>query len=517
MKLIRENFSPEQVWKEYLQGVDYNNSIDLYENVKLYENFYLGKQWEGLNAPDLEKPVLNFLKRVISYFIGMLVTDDISVDLRFFHPTEGSEALADGIANEVERVIERTKAKSLSRDALRNAAIDGDSCFFFRFDPQIESGQEIKGEIVADLVENTNIIFGNPYLASVQDQPYIIIVKRMKLATLKQELKAQGFPRWDEVRPDYAVDYYNEDKGYDNDLVTVLIRLWRDEESRSIKYARYTQDMQLKETVDLGYRLYPIAYLSWDKVKNSYHGQGAITQGVVQNQIYVNTLWALFMIHQKMMAFPKVFYDATKIDRWTNKVGQAIGVVGNPNEALATSFRAPDFSAQAMDLVEKTMQYTRDFMGANDSALGMERANNASAIVALQKASSAPLEFQRLAFFQFVEDYVRVIVEMMHCHYGVRKIYFEEAEKSDYVDFSTLNFDAMELYVEVGSSAYWSELMQIETSDNLFQKGIIGDAVSYLESIPDRYIKNKRKLVKKLKRSLGEEGYSLPGDAEPSK
>ena len=67
-----------ELWKEYSDGVDYNESIGLYETVRKNENFFIGNQWEGVNAPDLEKPVLNVLKRCVSYFLAMLSSDDIA-------------------------------------------------------------------------------------------------------------------------------------------------------------------------------------------------------------------------------------------------------------------------------------------------------------------------------------------------------------------------------------------------------------------------------------------------------
>lgn len=57
--------TPEGVWNEYQNAVSYNQSIGLYENVKKNENFFLGRQWEGVNAPDLDKPVLNFYRPVM--------------------------------------------------------------------------------------------------------------------------------------------------------------------------------------------------------------------------------------------------------------------------------------------------------------------------------------------------------------------------------------------------------------------------------------------------------------------
>lgn len=35
--------------------------------------------------------------------------------------------------------------------------------------------------------------------------------------------------------------------------------------------------------------------------------------------------------------------------------------------------------------------------------------------------------------------------------------------------------------------------------DNLLQNGIISDPITYLDSIPDGYIKNKAKMIAKLK------------------
>lgn len=70
---------PRDVWAEYQRGVDYNTAIDLYETVRVNRNFFLGKQWEGLHAPDLPKPVMNIMKRVISYQTSMITSDDVGV------------------------------------------------------------------------------------------------------------------------------------------------------------------------------------------------------------------------------------------------------------------------------------------------------------------------------------------------------------------------------------------------------------------------------------------------------
>ena len=76
-------------------------------------------------------------------------------------------------------------------------------------------------------------------------------------------------------------------------------------------------------------------------------------------------------------------------------------------------------------------------------------------------------------------------------------------------DFDTLETTALELNVEVGSSAYWSETMQTTTNDNLLERGIITDPVLYVENIPDSQIRGKSRLLRALRRQkeLGELDY----------
>ena len=75
----------QEIWQEYEYALQYNDTIGLESRVEKNENFFLGKQWEGVNAPDLDKPVFNILKRVVNYFIAMLVSDNIGVGLSLFN------------------------------------------------------------------------------------------------------------------------------------------------------------------------------------------------------------------------------------------------------------------------------------------------------------------------------------------------------------------------------------------------------------------------------------------------
>lgn len=149
-------------------------------------------------------------------------------------------------------------------------------------------------------------------------------------------------------------------------------------------------------------------------------------------------------------------------------------------------------------MIDKVISYTRDTMGANDVILGNITPDNTSAILAVQQSSIMPLELQRMAFYRYMEDAVRIILDIMACDYG-KRIIREENGGQAILDLSKLRGMDLRLNVDIGASSYWSELMQVQTLDNLFAKGVLTDAAEYVESIPSAYLKNKAKLLQTLK------------------
>ena len=92
---------------------------------------------------------------------GMMV--DISFVAEAHEDTPDNKVMSLAVAKQIHKIIERTKFKKKLRSAIRNAAVDGDACLFVRFDPNIDTGKTYSGDIVCDIVENMNVMFGNPY------------------------------------------------------------------------------------------------------------------------------------------------------------------------------------------------------------------------------------------------------------------------------------------------------------------------------------------------------------------
>ena len=187
------SLSPEKIWEEYERGVSYNTDLGLYDTVRQNENFFIGKQWEGVLAPDLDKPTFNILKRVVSYFISTIASDDVSAQVSAFgDETPSTEALLRAVSSEFDRVIENNRLKAKNRDCIRDAAVDGDACLYIWYDPDRAQGSFSTGEIVAEVIENTNVYFGNPQVEDIQRQPSILIARRVMLEEARKEALSFG-------------------------------------------------------------------------------------------------------------------------------------------------------------------------------------------------------------------------------------------------------------------------------------------------------------------------------------
>ena len=498
----KQKLTPKMIWNEYLKGEEFHNNTDFYNTVRRNEEFYNGEQWKGVNAPDLEKPVINIFRRAVTYLGSQIISDDVGILLEPFCKGDKDSELCEMLTDQINRVVEITKAKSKNREVIKDAAITGDGVLYAWFDP--EKGK--CGEIELEIIDNEKVLFRNPFEQDLQKQRSIIIVKRMLLEDARDLARANGVPE-DEVNrifPDGRAGYFGEEKDCGRSFATVLLRFWK--EDGVVWFSESTEEVFIRKPTKTGAKIYHIAWMPWEKRKDSYHGNAVMTP-YIQNQIYVNKMWALAMVYSSKMAWPQRFYDATKIrGNLTNKVGQAIGVAGDPKSAIWLDSPAGNMSAQVLELVDRTIKYTRESLGVNDAALGDVRPENTSAIIAAAEQTAAPLIFQKLANHQMWEDLVHIFVDIIREMYGLREIVVEKSHpdgtkeryKTEF-DFSKIDYDSIDIKVNIGSATYWSQLMQVQTMDSFFTKGIIDDALIYLEHVPDEYVSGKDELMRELR------------------
>lgn len=500
--------TPQAVQSEYNAGIQFNNGIDLYECVSVNEDFFIGKQWEGVRSNGLPTPVFNFLKRVVLFSVANVSTDNLKLHAKPLassgqYPAKILEVLTDIINDQFSQIFEFNKMGSCIREFTRNAAVDGDGCTYTYWDPDVETGQPSQGAIRTEVLANTQVLFGNPNSRDVQSQPYILIERRMMVSEAKRRARANGVSEdeVDSITADTKESGNNFMDTLGGNKVTVLLRLWKDEETGTVHGFECTKNAVVREEWDLGITLYPVTWMNWDYVLDCYHGQAMIT-GLIPNQIFVNKLFAMSMISLMTLAYPKVIFDKTKVAKWSNRVGAAIAVNGNV-DGVAKIIDPATISPQISQFIDLAISYTQKFLGASDVALGDTRPDNTSAIIALQRAAATPMELTKQNLLQSIEDLGRIYMAFMGEYYGERYVEipnpYDQSKVVIPFDFSTLQMVHFSVDLDVGASSYWSEIASMQTLDNLLMQGKI-DTVEYLKRLPAGQITDKETLIAALER-----------------
>ena len=535
-----------QAWRCYEQGRAYNEALSpsQYATVNTNIEFFTGNQWRGLPQTRamaaLPKPVFNIVKRVTSLFVASLTASAVTLRYEPLRCSDG-ENLADPETDagacataEVQNLFEKFRMDFRIREALFDAAQTGDYCAHFWWDPDAMpyggAFGPYRGEIRMELVDGLNVMFGNPNTPEVERQPYILIVGRDTVANLRAErARFGGAQALSGIHPDGETDAMaghggrRELHGDEESEKCLFVYLYTKKTHRdgktgksvtTVHVTKATRTAVIYEDVDTGLTRYPIAWGNWERQKNQHHGRALVT-GVIPNQIFINTMFAMVMRHLQLMGFPKTVYNQDLIGQWNNEIGQAIGVRGlQPGQDMgqvAANLQPADMSAQIIRAIDKAMEYTRECLGATDVQMGAAKPDNTSALMVLQSNAEVPLENTRALLYQWVEDIGAILLDMMGTYYGERPIVRERtfrepvtdalgapqldpitgqmalrevtrrvAETFDFTQFKHLWFNVRS---DVGATTYFSEIAMVQTLDNLRREGTL-DVISYLERLP---------------------------------
>lgn len=329
---------------------------------------------------------------------------------------------------------------------------------------------------------------------------------------VRRRAKANGIENWRDIVPDTYEDDVDDSKKTD-DKTNVLLLLWKDEDDGDVWAYEFTENATVREPWNLGIKLYPIVWLPWNAVKDSYHGASFVTP-MLANQTYVNKLMAMYHQSIKMTAFPKYVYNKSIIPRWDNRVGAAIGVVGGDINNVAKAIDPASISPQVYQFIESTIAMTKELVGATEAALGETRPDNAAALTMLQKAAQTANESTKQDLYNAVEELFRIYLEFIGEYYGKRYVdappteemkqaaqfVGQPAPESVPVEFDFKVFKKHEFLIKLdtGASAFYSQIMAIQTLDNLLMNGHI-TPIQYLERIPGEYIPGKAELISEMK------------------
>ena len=215
-----EKNNKTKLWELYEAGRTYNNQLvpNQYTLVNTNIEFFAGNQWLHINETPamqrLARPTFNIIKRVTSLFVASLTSSNTTINFEPLSYYDGDnmkdpESNAAVIATaEVRNLFEKFKMEYRIREALFDGAQTGDYCAHFYWNPDaVPYGGAFglhKGEIEMELVDGINVMFGNPNTPDVESQPYILILGRDTVESLKWE--ARQFAKSENKRGGKAED-----------------------------------------------------------------------------------------------------------------------------------------------------------------------------------------------------------------------------------------------------------------------------------------------------------------------
>ena len=518
-----------KLWQKYENGIRYNSSFrpnkNYYESIKVWNAFYNGDQWIGLEGDQkLPHPTFNIIKRIIEFLVASLTSSNIAVNIE---PLEnmaledtGKYQVGDFLNAEIKNVFEKTNFEYKIKEILTNGAITGDLCFHTIFNPKKKAyrGQDIYGEIEIEIIDATNVLFGNPNIKDVEKQPYIIIVGRDLVKNLQAEAKSKQKIEADNETGYQSSEYADTEIEGDDEGKALYIYYYYKKNDR-VYCTKTTKDVVIYNDIDMNTTRYPIAFDNFYRQNGTYHGRGVV-ESVCPNQIAINKLFAMAIYHLMMTAFPKMIIDKDMIDTLDNEVGSVIELHGLKSSGrsfrdVAGFLEAPNMSEWITKIIDLCFEYTKECLGVSDASLGQINPTNTSAIIAVQKSTAVPLANIKDNLYHLVEQEVLILIDMMSNKYGIRPVVMDDGNGNRQLvnfDFSALQSMDLKTSVDVGETSYWSEISTLQTLDNLLGAERI-DFLQYLERIPNEIIPKKAELISDLKEQM--EMQQMQQQAQP--
>lgn len=426
MKEDKDFLNKTQIWQEYEKGVEYLRNRQMYEKIERHWNFFHGKQWENAKLGDIKPVVINVIKPIVKYKIGVLNQSSYRVvfspDYLASNP-EDANALCELLSKHIDKIFENENLDAELRQILKDSCVVSEGIAYSYFNNS-------KKEVKTELVDKNNLILGNETEEKIQNQPYIIISFRRPVEEVKEEAISNGIKAEDieNIVEDNEVE---EQAGYNNiddetsPMCLVLLKMYKKENEDGIKtvhFKKCTKYVDITKEEDTGLELYPVAHFVWESEKGNARGLGEV-EANVPNQIEINRTEMRRIISVKTMAYPKLIYNKSYIPDTSNisNAGAEIEVNGAGVEDVrnAIGYLYPtNMSPDSKYLLDELVNYTQELAGAGDNASGNvdPTKTSAKAIIAVQEAHQQPLNEQKTKYKEFLEDLARIYLNMLQVY-----------------------------------------------------------------------------------------------------
>jgi hypothetical protein len=501
------------IWGLYEKGRNYHRMTGIYTDTDRNYRMYNGNQWEGAKLGDVEPVQKNFIKPIVKYKCSVIhdnlyaiVYSSQNYENKEFR--KAAEEYCEMLNRYASNVWERDKLDFKGRRITKDAAINDEGIIYVDFDQE-------KMTPVNEIIKKNDIYYGNENDDDIQNQPYILLRKRMPVVNAVELAHSLGMTGKDEFiigDNDTFEESGEAAKQEVDDMVTIVYKLYKKE--GSVHFSVATRWVTIKEDIDLGISLYPIAHFNWEEKEGSARGEGEVRY-LIPNQIEVNRTEVRRVLTVKYQAFPQKVVDVSKVTNPSalNAVGGIIKTHGQAVDdvhKIVGTIPPAQMSPDVVQLQQDLIQVTRDLAGAGDTATGQVNPESASgrAILAVQQASQAPMTEQKESYKNFIEDLARIWLEYLIAYSadGInmeQEVTDQNGEKT--VEVVNVPQTALEqlqatVRIDVTPKSVYDRFAQEQTIENLLIQGFfsaqrVGELETYASVLDDDSVAPKQKIL----------------------
>ena len=500
-----EDIQETGIWQLYERGRNYNRMMGVYVDTDRNYRFYNGNQWEGAKLDGVEPVQKNFIKPIVKYKVSVIhdnlyavVYSSQNYENKAFR--KQAERYCEMLNRFASNVWERDRMDHKGRRVTKDAAVNDEGIIYVDFDQDIMMPRN-------EVIKKNDVYYGNENSDDIQSQPYILIRKRLPVSNAIELALEEGMSHEDTKYILGDGDNYEESgeaaKFEVDDMVTLVYKMYK--KNGTVHFSCATRWVDIVEDVDTGMTLYPLAHFVWEEKEGSARGEGEVRY-LIPNQIEVNKTEMRRVLTVKLQAYPQKVIDTSKIQNpeAVGKVGVTIKTNGAPVEDVnkIIGFLPPaQMSPDVKELQDGLISVTRELAGAGDVATGDVDPESASgrAILAVQRASQAPMTEQKESYKTFVEDLAKIWLEFITVYsedgVNLEEVTTDPQTGEEVIEVVNVPQSAMQelkatVKIDVTPKSVYDRFAQEQTIENLLLNGFfnpqrVGELKIYHKVLPD--------------------------------
>lgn len=508
------------LWSLYDKSVTYCKMIGMYTDTDVNYRMYNGDQWYGLKIKGIEKIQYNFIKPIVKYKTGVVLTNLYAInyssenfELQEFR--KKAEKICKLLNKKAARIWEHDYMDLKLRLIVKDAAINDEGVIYVDYSDKNK-------QPVNEVISKNDIYYGNENDSDIQSQPYIIIKQRKPVSEVKEIAKNSGLSddKINLIIGDLEnIEEAGESAKYEKDnMCTLISKMYK--KGGTVYFSQGTRYLDIKKERNTGLTYYPIAHLIWEEKKGSARGEGEVRY-LIPNQLETNKTAMRRALTTKNVAFPQKIANMDRISNpdAIDEVGGIIKVKGGVSvDDVAKVFshvNPAQMSPDVKALQEELIKETRELAGSGDIATGQVNPESASgrAILAVIHASEQPLTEHLEYTKAFIEDLARIWLDMLIAYNDSIQLEEETTDPNTGEKITqlvkvlkvTLSELQASVKVDITPKGSFDKYAQEQSIENLLVKGFfniqkISELKLYLNCLDDDANMPKQRILEEIEK-----------------